>query len=113
MSEQRPTRAHQNLFNNRRIVKDRTIAHDIIDAYSVASIKESSPEVHLFIEMPPDALDGNVHPTKAEVRVRDQSTVHEAVRRGLMDALGQGGGPRLQRRPEDRVDRPVPPPSPG
>ena len=52
--EQGPTRGPQNVFVNRRIVKDRTIAHAIIDAYSVASIKERSPEVHLFIEMPPD-----------------------------------------------------------
>ena len=54
-------------------MKDRTIAHAIIDAYSEASIKERSPEVHLFIEMPPDAVDVNVHPTKAEVRFREQS----------------------------------------
>ena len=71
------------MFVNRRIVKDRTIAHAIISAYSVASIKERSPEVHLFIEMPPDAVDVNVHPTKAEVRFRDQSLVHEVVRRAL------------------------------
>ena len=69
--------------------KDRTIAHAIIDAYSVATIKERSPEVHLFIEMPPDAVDVNVHPTKAEVRFREQSLVHEVVRRALGDALGQ------------------------
>ena len=55
LAEQGPTRGPQNVFINRRIVKDRTIAHAIIDAYSVASIKERSPEVHLFIEMPPDA----------------------------------------------------------
>jgi DNA mismatch repair protein MutL len=81
-------------------VKDRTIAHAIIDAYSVASIKERSPEVHLFLEMPPDQVDVNVHPTKAEVRFRDQSMVHEVVRRGLMDTLGAGGIPQLQLRSE-------------
>ena len=43
------------VFVNRRIVKDRTIAHAIIDAYSAATIRERSPEAHLFIEMPPDA----------------------------------------------------------
>jgi DNA mismatch repair protein MutL len=100
LAEQGPTRGPQNVFINRRIVKDRTIAHAIIDAYSVASIKERSPEVHLFLEMPPDQVDVNVHPTKAEVRFRDQSMVHEVVRRGLMDTLGAGGIPLLQLRSE-------------
>jgi DNA mismatch repair protein MutL len=99
LAEHGPTRGPQNIFINRRIVKDRTIAHAIIDAYSTASIKERSPEVHLFIEMPRDAVDVNVHPTKAEVRFREQSLVHEVVRRGLMDALGRGGVPQLQLRP--------------
>jgi DNA mismatch repair protein MutL len=107
LADHGPTRGPQNVFINRRIVKDRTIAHAIIDAYSVASIKERSPEVHLFIEMPLDAVDVNVHPTKAEVRFRDQSLVHEVVRRALMDALGQGGVPQLQLRPEDAVNSPV------
>jgi len=100
LAEQGPTRGPQNVFINRRIVKDRTIAHAIIDSYSQASIKERSPEVHLFIEMPPDALDVNVHPTKAEVRFREQSMVHEVVRRAFMETLGQSGAPQLQLRPE-------------
>ena len=69
-------RGPQHVFVNRRMVRDKTIAHAIGDAYSAASIKERSPEVHLFIEMPLDAVDVNVHPTKAEVRFRDQSFVH-------------------------------------
>jgi len=100
LAEQGPTRGPQNVFINRRIVKDKTIAHAIIDSYSQASIKERSPEVHLFIEMPPDALDVNVHPTKAEVRFREQSLVHEVVRRAFRDTLGQSGAPQLQLRPE-------------
>ena len=107
LAEQGPTRGPQNVFINRRIVKDRTIAHAIIDAYSQASIKERSPEVHLFIEMAPGALDVNVHPTKAEVRFRDQSLVHEVVRRALMDALGQGGVPQLQLRQAPSASEPV------
>src|SRR4029453_3467822 len=96
LAEQGPTRGPQNLFVNRRIVKDRTVAHAVIDAYSAASIKERSPEMHLFIEMPHDAVDVNVHPTKAEVRFRDQSYIHELVRRTLGDALGRGPAPELQ-----------------
>jgi len=99
LAEQGPTRGPQNVFVNRRIVKDKTIAHAIIDAYSVASIKERSPEVHLFIEMPHDAVDVNVHPTKAEVRFRDQSHIHEVIRRTLGDALGRGPAPELQLQP--------------
>ena len=102
--DQGPTRGPQHVFVNGRIVRDRTIAHAIIDAYSMASIKERSPEVHLFIEMRPDEVDVNVHPTKAEVRFRDQSLVHEVVRRALMEALGQSEAPRLQLRPESPTD---------
>lgn len=96
LAEQGPTRGAQNVYVNQRVVKDRTIAHAIIDAYSTASIKERSPEVHLFLEMPHDWVDVNVHPTKAEVRFRDQSLVHEVVRRTLMDTLGQSGTPLFQ-----------------
>jgi DNA mismatch repair protein MutL len=107
LAEQGPTRGPQNVFVNRRIVKDRTITHAIIDAYSVASIKERNPEVHLFLELPPDMVDVNVHPTKAEVRFREQSAVHEGVRRALLDALGQSAVPQLQLRPETMAHLPV------
>jgi DNA mismatch repair protein MutL len=96
LAEQGPTRGPQNIFINRRLVKDRTIASAIITAYSVASIKERSPEVHLFIEMPHDAIDVNVHPTKAEVRFREQGHVHEVIRRTLGDALGRSSVPMLE-----------------
>jgi DNA mismatch repair protein MutL len=101
LAETGPTRGPQNVFVNRRIVKDRTIAHAILDAYSVASNRERSPEVHLFLEMPHDRVDVNVHPTKAEVRFREQSLVHEVVKRALADALGRGHVPELQLRHSD------------
>ncbi len=94
-----PRRGPQNVFINGRLVRDKTIAHAIGDAYSVASIKERSPEVHLFIEMPLDALDVNVHPTKAEVRFREQSLMHQVIRRAVGDALGQGPAPTLSLTP--------------
>ena len=114
LGDQGPVRGPQNVFVNRRIVKDRTIAHAIIDAYSVATIKERSPEVHLFIEIPPDRVDVNVHPTKAEVRFLEQSLVHEVLRRALADALGAGRVPELQLTPEvPLVDDPRPMAIPG
>lgn len=95
LAEQGPVRGPQHVFVNRRMVRDRTITHAIQQAYSVATIKERSPEVHLFIEMPTDRVDVNVHPTKAEVRFLDQGLVHEILRRAVIDALGATPAPEL------------------
>ncbi len=95
LADQGPTRGPQHVFVNRRVVRDKTIAHAVLDAYQSASIKERSPEVHLFLEVPLDRVDVNVHPTKAEVRFADQSLVHEIVRRGIAEALGAATMPGL------------------
>jgi DNA mismatch repair protein MutL len=102
LAETGPTRGPQHVFVNRRIVKDKTIAHAVIDAYQQASIKERSPEIHLFLDVPLDRIDVNVHPTKAEVRFADQSLIHEIVRRGVGDALGAAGMPAFPGAPEVR-----------
>src|SRR6478672_10888338 len=114
LAEQGPVRGPQHVFVNRRIVKDRTIAHAIMDAYSVATNKERSPEVHLFLDVPPDSIDVNVHPTKAEVRFKEQSMIHSVVRHALGDALGRGPAPELTLRSPDVVPgRPMQPTIPG
>ena len=95
LAETGPVRGPQHVFVNGRIVRDRTITHAIQQAYSVATIKERSPEVHLFIELPADRVDVNVHPTKAEVRFLDQGLVHEVLRRAVIDALGATAAPEL------------------
>ncbi|MDP3718498.1 MAG: DNA mismatch repair endonuclease MutL [Acidobacteriota bacterium] len=114
LAEQGPVRGPQHVFVNRRIVKDRTIAHAILDSYSVATNKERSPEVHLFLDIPPDRVDVNVHPTKAEVRFREQSMVHQMVRHALGDALGKGPAPELTLHTSDVLaGRPLQPSIPG
>ncbi len=114
LAEQGPVRGPQHVFVNRRIVKDRTIAHAILDAYSVATNKERSPEVHLFLDVPPDRVDVNVHPTKAEVRFKEQSQVHQLVRHALGDAFGKGPAPELTLRTSDVLPgRPMQPSIPG
>ena len=90
-----PVRGAQNVFVNGRAVKDRTIMHAVAHAYNAATIKERSPEVHLFLELPPDRVDVNVHPTKAEVRFLEPSLVHEVLRRALDEALGQSAAPEV------------------
>jgi len=103
-----PVRGPQHVFVNRRAVKDRTITHAMLDAYSQSSIKERSPEVHLLIEMPLDAVDVNVHPTKAEVRFRDQSFIHQVVRRAVADAVGAAPAPFFGSPSEASDVEPVP-----
>jgi DNA mismatch repair protein MutL len=99
LGEQGPARGPQHVFVNRRMVRDRTIAHAIQQGYAAATIKERSPEVHLFIDLPVDRVDVNVHPAKAEVRFLDQGLVHEVLRRAVVDALGATGVPELRLAP--------------
>jgi len=99
LADQGPVRGPQHVFVNRRMVRDRTIVHAIQQAYSVATIKERSPEVHLFLDVPADRVDVNVHPSKSEVRFLDQGLVHEILRRAVVDALGRTGAPELLLQP--------------
>ena len=102
-----PANGPQHLFVNRRAVKDKTIAHAIGEAYRRATIKPRRPEAHLFLEVPPERVDVNVHPAKTEVRFLEQSLVHEVVRRALGEALGQEVVPQV---PLERPAAPVPEP---
>ena len=100
LTDHGPSRGPQNVFVNRRVIKDRTIAHAVHDAYSQASIKPRTPEIHLFIELPPERLDVNVHPMKAEVRFLEASLIHELVRRAVGDALGRPSAAPLPVQPQ-------------
>ncbi|MCE2542545.1 MAG: DNA mismatch repair endonuclease MutL [Acidobacteria bacterium] len=102
-----PANGPQHLFVNRRAVKDKTIAHAIGEAYRRATIKPRRPEAHLFLEVPPQRVDVNVHPAKTEVRFLEQSLVHEVVRRALGAALGQEVVPQV---PLERPAAAVPEP---
>ena len=99
LAENGPLRGPQHVYVNGRIVRDKTIAHAIQAAYAVATVRERSPEVHLYLEIEPDRVDVNVHPTKAEVRFLEQSLVHEVIRRALSDALGATAAPELRLQP--------------
>jgi DNA mismatch repair protein MutL len=75
-------------FVNGRFVRDRTLAHAVREAYrDLLPPGDRHPVAFLFLSCAPERVDANVHPTKAEVRWRDSSLVHEAVRRPIRDAL--------------------------
>jgi DNA mismatch repair protein MutL len=82
------TRAdHQYCYVNGRYVRDKLIAHGIRSAYEDVLHGAKQPVFALFIDIPPELVDVNVHPTKIEVRFRDSREVHQAMRRAVDAAL--------------------------
>jgi DNA mismatch repair protein MutL len=77
------------VFVNKRLIRDRLLIHAITEAYRNVIPPTSFPVVLLFLEMPPEEVDVNVHPAKTEVRFRQQSLIHDFVRDSLRTALIQ------------------------
>jgi DNA mismatch repair protein MutL len=75
------------IFINKRLIRDRLLIHAITEAYRNVIPPTSFPVVLLFLEMPPEEVDVNVHPAKTEVRFRQSSHVHDFVRDSLRFAL--------------------------
>jgi len=83
----RSTADMQYFFVNKRPVKDRVVSHAVKQAYSDLLYHQRHPAFVLFLSMPPDAVDVNVHPGKQEVRFRESSAVHGFIRKSLKDYL--------------------------
>ncbi len=74
-------------YVNLRSVKDRTLTHAVKEAYSDVLFHGRHPCYVLYLELDPAQVDVNVHPSKLEVRFRDQRCVHDCVRRGVGEVI--------------------------
>jgi DNA mismatch repair protein MutL len=81
----------QHLVVNRRPVQDRLLKQALRAAYSDLLFHDRQPVVALFLELPPELVDVNVHPAKAEVRFRDPGLVRGLVIGALKRALAEHG----------------------
>ena len=110
----RPTGAAQHLVVNRRPVQDRLLRTALHVAYRDLVAAGRHPAAALFLDLPPEAVDVNVHPMKTELRFRDEAAARGLLISALRRALGVGAGsasvPGL-RPPPPAWRRPLPRPS--
>lgn len=85
----RGNRRLQYLFVNGRWVEDRSLAHAVTEAYHTLLMVGRFPLFVLNVQLPPDAVDVNVHPTKMQVRFREPGEVYRAVQRAVRRALNE------------------------
>jgi DNA mismatch repair protein MutL len=78
------------VFVNGRLIRDRVVQHALTEAYRNILPANLYPVVLLFLEMPSREVDVNVHPSKTEVRFRQQAVIHDFVRDSVRAALMKG-----------------------
>lgn len=87
----RPTPRQQHLLVNRRPVRDRLLLGTVRAAFADLMPRDRHPVLALFLDVPPDEVDVNVHPAKAEVRFRDPGPIRGLIITALRQVLAAAG----------------------
>ena len=105
--DRRTSRDAQYLFVNGRFVRDRLIARALSEGYRAVLPHGVYPAALLFIEIPLEEVDVNVHPAKTQVRFRRAAAVSDAVREAVRAALASAGYVRADLKEPPTTDQPV------
>jgi DNA mismatch repair protein MutL len=89
--ERRTNRDSQYFFVNRRFVRDKTIAGGLLEGYRSVLPHGVYPVAFLFVDVPLEEIDVNVHPAKTEIRFRRSEAVKDAIAEGIRNALASAG----------------------
>jgi len=100
-SVSRSSRTYITLFVNRRLVQNRTLAFAVLEAYKGLLMVGRYPLAVLDLRIDPRETDVNVHPSKAEIKFRDEGAAFSAVHRAVQKALSQGSLSRPVRMPSE------------
>jgi DNA mismatch repair protein MutL len=103
--DRRTSRDAQYLFINGRFVRDRLISRALSEGYRTVLPHGVYPAALLFIEMPLEEVDVNVHPAKTEVRFRRAAAVSDAVREAVRSALASAGYGRADAKQQPEADQ--------
>ena len=103
--ERRTTRDAQYFFVNQRYVRDKTIAGGLLEGYRSVLPHGVYPVAFLFLDVPLEEIDVNVHPAKTEIRFRRTEAVKDAIAEAVREALAKAGIV-IQQQPVENVDRP-------
>lgn len=88
-TQAKSSRTPQELFVNRRPVRNAAILHAVAEGYGAFLPKGRQPQFVLFLDVAPESVDVNVHPAKREVRFASSEAIHQLVRRAVRQALGR------------------------
>ena len=82
-------RGEQFFFVNKRFIKNAYLNHAVLNAFEELLNKGYHPSYFLYLEVPPETIDINIHPTKTEIKFEDEHTLYAILRASVKHSLGQ------------------------